>query len=99
METIKEINGLLSQLEDAQMEYVLLRSCFSLPKTIYILRTVDPSRHLDIWTDLDTHIQDTFNHIIKVNTDTSQWHQAQLPVHMGGFGLRSAITHGMAAFV
>ena len=56
VEKIKEITGLLSQLEDAQMEYVLLRSCFSLPKTIYLLRTVDPSRHLDIWTQFDTHI-------------------------------------------
>ena len=98
VEMIKEITGLLSHLEDAQMEYVLLRSCFSLPKTIYLLRTVDPSRHLDIWADFDSHIQDTFNRIIKVNTDKNQRLQTQLPVSMGGFGLRSAVTHGMAAF-
>ena len=65
----------------------------------FICWTVDPSRHLDIWTQFDTHIQDTFNLMIKVNNDKCQWHQAQLQVSMGGFGLRSAVTHGMVAFM
>ena len=53
---------------------------------------------MDLWADFDSHIQDTFNRIIQVNTDRDQRLQTQLPVSMGGFGLRSAVTHGMAAF-
>ena len=63
-----------------------------------MLRTVDPSGYADIWTQFDTYIQDTFNLMIKVNNDKCQWQEAQLPVSMGGFGLRSAVMHGMAAF-
>jgi hypothetical protein len=64
---IKEITSLLQHIEDAQIEFVLLRSCFSLPKVIYMLRTVDPTKHQDIWADFDTHIRDALNRILGTN--------------------------------
>ena len=36
-------------LKDAQVEYVLIRSCLSLPKMMYTLRTSDPSNHQVCW--------------------------------------------------
>ena len=49
-----------------------------------LLGTVDSSGYPDIWNQFDIYIQDTFNLMIKVNTDKCQWNQAQLPVSMGG---------------
>ena len=97
--SIKDMVGMLELLEDAQVEFVLLRSCFSLPKVIYLLRTVDPMKHMQLWEEFDLMIREAFNRILGCLTTDSMWAQAQLPVTTGGFGLRSAASHGVTAFI
>ena len=44
-------------------------------------------------------IRDTFNHILGSAIDDQQWAQAQLPVAMGGLGMRGAVEHSPGAFI
>ena len=43
IEKVKLLLGKLSTLENSHSEFVLLRSCFSLPKVSYVLRTCPPT--------------------------------------------------------
>ena len=46
---IETITDKLPLLKDPQVEYVLLRSCLSLRKVMYTLRTTDPTNHQLCW--------------------------------------------------
>ena len=88
----------LPHLKDAQVEYVLLRSCLSLPKMIYTLRTTDPTYHQTCWRRCDDITREAFCRIIGRGLNDVQWQQAQLPTSMGGMGLISALDHAPAAY-
>ena len=45
VEKVREITGLLPQIEDPHTEFVLLRSCLALPKLSFLLRATDTSSH------------------------------------------------------
>ena len=83
---IHELTQLLPNIRDPHSEFVLLRSCLSLPKIIFLLRSTDPTRHQDLWATFDNLIRDTLTHILGSAVDAKQWAQAQLPVAMGGLG-------------
>ena len=89
----------LEDLEDPHVAYVLLRSCFSLPKVVHLLRTSDPLLSLDLWSTFDRAIQDALTRILGVGMSEIQWRQAQLPVSMTGMGLRGARDHAMSAYI
>ena len=92
MGKVKEVESLLAKLgslDDSQIEYCLLRSCFGIAKFGYILRTCDPSLHADLSTLLGASI----------STSDPRSVLASLPVSLGGLGLRSAALHAPAAFV
>ena len=99
LEEIKDITAHLPLIQDPHSEFSLLRSCFSLPKTMYLLRTIDPTHHLELWKLFDNQIRDTLNNILGSAVNNSQWSQAQLPVAMGGLGLRSAEDHSAGAYI
>ena len=66
-ERIKAVQDLtlqLPNLQDAHAEFVLLRSCFSLPKVMYMLRTTDPTQNLELWANFDSIIRDTLSNIL-----------------------------------
>ena len=42
---VQEITSLLPDIQDPQIEFCLLRSCLSLPKIMFTLRTVDTTAH------------------------------------------------------
>ena len=44
-------------------------------------------------------IHDTLTHILGSAVDAKQWAQAQLPVAMGGLGLRGAVDHCAGAYI
>ena len=99
---IQQIHHLTKQLpliRDPHSEYVLLRSCFSLPKIVFLLRSTDPTHHQELWATFDDLIRDTTNQILGSAINDQQWAQAQLPVAMGGLGLRGAVEHSAGAFV
>ena len=59
IEKVKVSLGALQDLEDAQLEYTLLRSCLSLPKVSFLLRACPPSHILNAAKDFDCHAQST----------------------------------------
>ena len=44
IQKVKTITDKLQHLQDAQTEFCLLRSCLSIPKVMYMLRTTDPTQ-------------------------------------------------------
>ena len=88
IQTVKELTKLLPLIRDPHSELVLLQSCFSLPKIVFLLRTTNPTQHQVLWASFDDLIRDTLNHILGSAIDSNQWAQAQMPVAMGGLGLR-----------
>ena len=99
IQSVKDLTKLLPLIKDPHLEYVLLRSCFSLPKIVFLLRSTEPSNHQELWSDFDDLIRDSLNQILGSGITNLQWAQAQLPVSMGGLGFRSAVEHSAGAYV
>ena len=91
---IRKIVELLPTIQDPHTQFVLLRSCLSLPKLSFVLRTTDTSPFQDILQDFDRLVQDALGSILGTALSDLQWKQASLPVSMGGLGLRGAQEHG-----
>ena len=84
IQKIQELTQMLPNIKDPHSEFVLLRSCFSLPKIVFLLRSTDPTHHQDLWATFDGLIRDTLTQILGSAVNDKQWAQAQLPVAMGG---------------
>ena len=95
----EKLVGLLPNMKDPHSEFVLLRSCLSLPKIMFNLRTLDTSPHSEILMAFDNMIREALNRILGTALDENAWNQAKLPVSMGGLGLRAALDHAPAAFI
>ena len=88
----------LPLLKDAQVEYVLLRACLSIPKMMYTLRTSDPTNHQLCWQLADDISREALTCILGKPLDDTQWQQAQLPTALGGLGLTCARDIAPAAY-
>ena len=95
---VKQITDSLPHLKDAHTEFALLRSCLSMPKVMYSLRTTDPTSLQGLWQEFDCMTRETLNSILGVPLNSIQWLQAQLPVKLGGLGLQAAEDHSAAAY-
>ena len=93
VEKIREIVELLPNIEDPHIEFVLLRACLSLPKISFLLRTVNTLPFQDLLLEFDRLQQGALSRILGTSLSPLQWSQAQLPVSMGGLGLRGAADH------
>ena len=94
VEKIRKIVELLPSIQDPHTQFVLLRSCLSLPKLSFILRTTDTSPFKDILQEFDRLVRGALGSILGTALTDLQWQQASLPVSMGGLGLRGAEEHG-----
>ena len=94
VEKIRKIVELLPSIQDPHTQFVLLRSCQSLPKLSFILRTTDTSPFNDILQEFDRLVRGALSSILGAALTDLQWRQASLPVSMGGLGLRGAEEHG-----
>ena len=99
LEKIRHISDKLPLIQDAHTEFSLLRSCLSIPKVMYTLRTTDPSTLQCLWREFDSMTRESLDRILGVPLNSTQWLQAQLPVSLGGVGLKSAEDHSSAAYV
>ena len=98
IDKVEEITNLLPLLEDPHTEYVLLKSCLSLPKLSFLLRTINTigfSQHLQRF---DRITKEALTRILGTPMDPLSWQQAKLPVPFGGLGLRSAVDQAPAAY-
>ena len=99
IEAVRDITNHLPLIQDPHSEFVLLRSCFSLPKVMFLLRTIPSTLHLELWKVFDCLVRDTLTNILGSTVDDLAWAQSQLPVAMGGLGLRSAEEHSASAYI
>ena len=85
---------------NSHSEFVLLRSCLSLPKVNFLLCTCPPfADHISIWKNFDDNLQEAMNTILGSNITDEAWLQAQLPVSQSGLGIRSACLHASSSFI
>ena len=97
VEKVREVVQLLPLLKDPHSEFVLLRSCLSLPKIMFMLRAVNTAHHQEQLTEFDSIIRGALSRILGSPLTDEQWEQASLPVATGGLGLRSAVDHAPTA--
>ena len=93
VEKIRREAKILSEHPNAQQALIFLRLCFA-PKFDYLLRTM-PTRHTAfIVDDINAMKRSILDAIINSEDgiDDHQWDQAQLPVRIGGLGLRRTNT-------
>ena len=98
VEKVRSITEKLPLLRDPHLEFVLLRSCLSLPKVMFLLRALDTTEHQDVLEAFDSIIRGALSRLLGTPVSDHQWSQAKLPVAMGGLGLRSAVDHAPSAF-
>ena len=89
----------LPSIEDPQVKLQILRSCLSLPKLVYTLRTCKPSSLKGPYDRFDELQHLALEEVLGCSLDAPAWHQASLPVSMGSFGLRSASANASAAYL
>ena len=98
VDKVAAITSLLPDIKDPHVEFCLLRSCLALPKLMFLLRTVDTTKHQPILLEFDRLVREALIRILGCPLRDNSWNQAKLPVSMAGLGLRSAIDHSSAAF-
>ena len=86
----------LPDLLDSQMETTLLRSCLSLPKVAFDLRTCPPEYIANASKAFDSAIWASLSDITLPDWS---WEKAILPSSLGGLNLRLASIHVPAAFI
>ena len=96
---VRPCMGALKDLNDSQLECTLLRSCLTLPKVSFVLRTCTPSHIYQSAMDFDTSVRETLESIVGGPLPDWSWLKATLPNTFGGLGLRSALQHAPAAFL
>ena len=99
VDKIAAILDALSLLNNAQLEYALLRFCYSFPKMSYCLRTCDPESLLPIFSHFDDLQLTSLARILGRTPSDSARSQAFLPVKLGGAGLFSTTQISPAAFI
>ena len=77
---------------------VLLRSCFSASKLMYLLRCSPCYGHpkLDVFDNL---LKDGLSRITNTDLNEIQWLQASLPVRFGGVGVRRVASLAISAYL
>ena len=98
VEKIKALTSLLTELQQPHIEFVLLRTCLSLPKIVFMLRTSDSTSFKHILREFDCITREALSRIIGGPLSDQSWAQAKLPVSMGGAGFRTAEDHASTAY-
>ena len=98
VEKVQKVTEMLPLLKDPHLEFVLLRSCLSLPKLMFLLRTLDTTIFGDQLEQFDMVTRGALSRILGTPITDVGWEQAKLPVSMGGLGLRAASDHAGVAF-
>jgi hypothetical protein len=96
---IQELLDKLPMLANPQIALALFKSCGSYCKLSHLARTTPPELSAGPLRDFDNKIRKCFDESMVINTPDRAWHQAQLPLRLGGMGLRSLGDHGAAAYI
>ena len=82
VQSLRDITACLPYIKHAQTEFVLLRSCLSLPKILYTLRTLNPIHHYHRWNEVDMITMDALGKIMGVAVTNKLW-RGQAPREHG----------------
>ena len=82
----------------SQDALILLRSSFSAPKVLHLLRC-SPSVDHSCLQAFDSMLRAGIQRITNSDLSDSQWLQASLPVEDGGLGVRRVISLALPAFL
>jgi len=82
----------------AHEAFYLLKSCFALPRLMYLLRTA-PCGSSPETQRFDEVLREAVSSLCNVRFDDKSWAQASLPVRWGGIGVRSAFQLAPSAFL
>ena len=82
----------------SQDAMILLRSSFSAPKVLHLLRCCPSADHPSL-SKFDGLIRHSVQQITNSNLSEIQWIQASLPVRDGGLGIRIVTSLALPAFV
>ena len=96
---VKASLSTLREMADSQLEITLLRSCLSLPKVAFVLRSCPPSYIYSATDTFDRVIREALEATIGGPLPNWSWRKASLPSSRGGLNLRSATLHAPAAFL
>ena len=96
---IQNALGRLRELEDSQLQSTVLRSCLSLPKLNFALRTCHPSVITKATSVFDVAVREALEDITGGSLSDWAWLKTNLPCSLGGLNLRSAILHAPAAYI
>lgn len=79
---LEKITLLISRLNDLQSHYALflLKTCFTVPKLIYFLKTTPAWRIENIIDSVDIELKNALITILNIQLDETHWTQATLPV-------------------
>ena len=99
VERIRSSVQQLHVLEDSQMELALLRSCLSMPKFNFALRSCPPSYIQQATSAFDVLMRESLSDLAGGQLSDWAWHKASLPSSLGGLSIRSARLHAPAAFI
>ena len=77
---------------------VLLRSCFSAPKILYLLRCSPCYGHAKLEA-FDNLLKNGLSRITNTDLNEVQWVQASLPVRFGGIGVRRVASLAISAYL
>ena len=89
----------LPKLNDPQISFALLSKCMGLSKVGYFLRTSPCSDTIDLATRFDNSTNEALELIIGKDLPKIARLQTELPLKLGGLGLRSAVKHAPASFL
>ena len=99
VEKIQSVLAHFPDLHDSQIELALQRSCLSLPKISFALRTCPPDFIYPALTAFDNLMRETLSHIVGSPLSNWSWSKASLPSSLGGINLRSATLHSPATYI
>ena len=96
---LRELDTRLLEINDAQIEFCLLRGCLGFGKINHLLRSCPPSAVRSSFESFDERLKLLFQMILRTPFELSEaaWTQASLPIQKGGLGPVS-YTH-LAAFL
>ena len=96
---VQSLFARLPDLHDSQIECALLRSCLSLPKIAFALRTCPPDFIYPALTVFDNLIREALSQLAGSTLSNWSWSKASLPSSLGGINLRQAVLHAPAAYI
>jgi len=97
---IDDFLSTIRSLEDAQLEYILLRTCAGLPKFIHVMRTTCPQSLGPTFLEMDSLLEEACRSIIgNCALLDREVDKLRLPISYEGCGVLSALWLALPAFI